>query len=520
MKFWTLVGAKAFKMGGRGGGGNRGGGGGVRNRQGGGGVHGGGSQNNGNQRNVQDRESRENVKKFLTFYKRTKSICIDLYCPAFYKRKPYYDELADFVHDILCPSDVLRGDLEDVQLHPVKKNLFIKFRTVESRDAVAERLAGEGLEWPAFNTKVQGWAMDKPIVFVRVLGSSPESNMDDVKGVMSQYGEVLEVRKGKLSRKLPNVTNGTWTVRIIVGEGKVIPSFVFVNDDGEIWQLAHDTQETVCWQCGGQGHIGSRCREKAVSIAHDLLPAAPVDQVGVDAVPVQTWAHVVRGGAVPPAVDKDAAQKTADVVRQKKREEDEAAQGRIAADVQKEKEAADAKRIADEVEAANRLLDIPLVRKGGDDKIVEAAVLKPVGEAVETLPMAAKESIAADDAQENTLIQLAVESADKVIMSDDKLTTPSDIPNPAKVTKFDEGPVVPGSYDAQLGSSPAYFHKDPRVGSSQLPAFTSIALTRELEERMGEEVSQSAEFESLSDVGSSNANRPASASSSLEQNIS
>ena len=151
-------------MGGRGGGGNRGGVGGAWSRQGGGGVHGGGFQNNGerNQRNGhgQDRESRENVKKFLTFYKRTKSICIDLYCPAFYKRKPYYDELADFVHDILCPTDVLRGDLEDVQLHPVKKNLFIKFRTAKSRDAVAERLAGEGLEWPAFNTKVQGWAMD------------------------------------------------------------------------------------------------------------------------------------------------------------------------------------------------------------------------------------------------------------------------------------------------------------------------------------------------------------------------
>ena len=122
-------------MGGRGGGGGwrgggvKGGGGGARGA--GGGARGGGGGNNGgqNQRDGQNtaRDNRDNVKKFLTFYKRTKSICIDLYCPAFYKRKPYYDELADFVHDFLCPSDELRADLEDVQLHPVKKLLFIEF---------------------------------------------------------------------------------------------------------------------------------------------------------------------------------------------------------------------------------------------------------------------------------------------------------------------------------------------------------------------------------------------------------
>ena len=161
--------------------------------------------------------------------------------------------------------------------------------------------------------------MDKPVVFVRVLGASPESNKEDVKGVLSQYGEVLEVRKGQLSKKLPNVTNGTWNVRMIVGEGKIIPSFVFVSDDGEIWQLAHDNQETVCWQCGGVGHIGSRCKEKAVSIEADLIPAvAQPDQLGPPILPVQTWAHVVRGDnvlskqQVADAAERDNAKKLAD----------------------------------------------------------------------------------------------------------------------------------------------------------------------------------------------------------------
>ena len=50
------------------------------------------------------------------------------------------------MYEILCPTEQLRADLEDVQLHPVKKNLFIKFSSVLSRDAVAAKLAGEGLE--------------------------------------------------------------------------------------------------------------------------------------------------------------------------------------------------------------------------------------------------------------------------------------------------------------------------------------------------------------------------------------
>ena len=262
-----------------------------------GGFNPGGGGNNLRRRQNTVRETKEDVRKFLTYYKRKNSICIDLDGPAFYKRNLFYDELAEFVYDILCPTIQLRADLEDVQLHPVKKHLLIKFKTVDSRDVVAVSLAGDGLEWPAFSTKVQGWAMDKPVMFVRVLGASPLSSMQEVKEVMEQYGEVIEVKKGLLSKKLPNVTNGTWTVRMVVGEDKTIPSFVFVRDEGEIWQLAHDSQATICWKCGKEGHIGGRCKEQAVSIDVDLLPEHR-GEGGVEVTPpVQTWAHVVRRGA-------------------------------------------------------------------------------------------------------------------------------------------------------------------------------------------------------------------------------
>ena len=73
------------------------------------------------------------------------------------------------------------------------------------------------------------------------------------------------------------------------------------------------------------------------------------------------------------------------------------------------------------------------------------------------------------------------------------------------------------SAESALPQSPECLHKDPRVVCSQLPVFTSIAQTRVLAVNLGEVASQPAGFESFSDVGSSNANRPASASMDLEE---
>ena len=553
-------------MGGRGGGGKWGGGRGGGAEGGGvGDVRGGGRNQRRGQNNV--RETREDVKKFLTFYKRTKSICIDLYCPAFYKRKPYYDELADFVHDILCPTAKLRDDLQDVQLHPVKKNLFIKFKSVESRDNVAERLSGEGLEWPAFSTKVQGWAMDKPIVFVRVLGASPESSMQDVKGVMSQYGEVLEVRKGQLSRKLPNVTNGTWTVRIILGEDKVIPSFVFVKDDGEIWQLAHDNQETICWQCGKQGHIGSRCKEKAVSIEHDLVAVGQQDGQleGVPVAPIQTWAHVVRGvggqqqgdaervAAAKAAADKAAAEKAA---AERKAAADKALNDELEKEAAQmaatEREAAQkaaADKEAARIAAADKAAQLAADNKGvADDveKVVAQVAENEAAKKADAESEADQKAAAEEEAAQNVVADKAAQKADDdqaaqmvaekgVEEETDSLksvsiTSPSDnILNPAKLSKLGTGSAVPTSCESVLGSSPDLPHKDARgVPSSDLSASQSLGVEKveEVFTQYGSSISpypssgqgknESAEFESFSDAGSSNAMRPDSATSDLE----
>ena len=378
--------------------------------------------------------------------------------------------------------------------------------------------------------------MDKPIVFVRVLGSSPESSMEDVKGVMSQYGEVLEVRKGKLSRKLPHVTNGTWTVRMIVGENKIIPSFVFVNDDGEIWQLAHDNQETICWQCGQQGHIGSRCRQEAVSIEHDLLPPVdPTVQPGeVAAVPVQTWAHVVRGVAVHQPVDRRedeaatlreeaaAAARRKDELAAAEREEEIAARSeedRVAASGKKDVAAAKeieagGRRDGDNAAALREEDDVTTRREGNvaategeKDEVTtrrEGNVAATEGE--EDMVVDEGEENIAPTARMNTFTASSV-TAD-VPPGSVKITTPTDsILNPAKFAKLPSGPVIPSCSVNLLSGSPELTHKLAHVTPTQWEISSSPGSSSG---------TQSGDSLPFSDPGSSNAMRPGSGSLDLK----
>ena len=152
-----------------------GGGGGTGGGGGGGGGDASGRRGGGNSRagGAKDVQSREEIRKFLNFYKRKNSVCVDLYQPAFYTKKPNWEDLAEFVYSVLSIGSksgpgLIRSAVKDVQLHPVKKLLFLKFTDQLIRDEVATRLQA-GLVRPAFDTTVTGWAMDKPVERFRVL---------------------------------------------------------------------------------------------------------------------------------------------------------------------------------------------------------------------------------------------------------------------------------------------------------------------------------------------------------------
>ena len=88
------------------------------------------------------------VARFLTFSQRKSSLVIELYNGVFYKQKPTWDKIANFVYTDLCPSAELRKHVVDVQFHPVKMLIFTKFSDDQWRDKVVERLqSSEGVTW-------------------------------------------------------------------------------------------------------------------------------------------------------------------------------------------------------------------------------------------------------------------------------------------------------------------------------------------------------------------------------------
>ena len=86
------------------------------------------------------------VSKFMTFMNRKNTAMIELYERSFYNKRPGWDSLANFIYHDLCPTDILRQSVQDVQFHPVKMIIFIKFENEGAKNVVVNRLqSGAGV---------------------------------------------------------------------------------------------------------------------------------------------------------------------------------------------------------------------------------------------------------------------------------------------------------------------------------------------------------------------------------------
>ena len=63
-----------------------------------------------------------------------------MYETSFYRQKPNWDRIADFIYSDLCNTSELRRAVQDVQFHPVKMLLFIRFSEEKLRDDTVARL--------------------------------------------------------------------------------------------------------------------------------------------------------------------------------------------------------------------------------------------------------------------------------------------------------------------------------------------------------------------------------------------
>ena len=270
------------------------------------------------------------VSKFMNFMSRKNSVMVELYERAFYNKKPGWDNLANFVYNDLCPNDQLRNSVEDVQFHPVKMILFIKFKTEEVRDQMVDRLQ-TGVFWTDYGVSVRGHSLDADVKLIRVLGVSPETTAEDIKNTFAEVGvgEVVDLRKGLLDpRRLPEVTNGTWMVRVrIMDADKNIPPYIIRREEGELWSLNFEGRRFVCWKCGSSDHIGDKCKDQERTFEEVFGD----DMEAVD----NSWAAVVKGKS---GLDGDARAKRDAIAKQIKDSNDVKA---------RERKQAEERRVAD-----------------------------------------------------------------------------------------------------------------------------------------------------------------------------
>ena len=100
--------------------------------------------------NLHDMQAKEGslVSKFMTFLCWKNTFVVDLYEAVFFRSKPTFDVISEFIFKDLCADLESKRALVDVQLHPVKMLLFIKFNSEESRDAINEKVQStQGVIW-------------------------------------------------------------------------------------------------------------------------------------------------------------------------------------------------------------------------------------------------------------------------------------------------------------------------------------------------------------------------------------
>ena len=233
------------------------------------------------------------VARFMTFFQRENSMVIEMYESAFFRSRPTMDKIADFVYADLCVSQDERESILDVQFHPVKMLLFVKFKTGGKREEVVNRLNSDvGIKWSAYGVRMKGYSLDAQVKFIRVLGVAPETSEEEIRACFREngLGEILDINKGFLdNRRLPGVTNGQWAIRLKVrDQDVVIPSYIYRKDEGELWSLNFEGRTFACWKCGSSSHIGDRC--SSMQTFDEMFNGSVTDEAFIK----PTWAMMVQ----------------------------------------------------------------------------------------------------------------------------------------------------------------------------------------------------------------------------------
>ena len=201
------------------------------------------------------------------FFKRKRTLCVDL---SDINQTPYKAPYPDIFTTFLKNDvGVDLAQVESVSVHPLAPYCMFKLKTDQYHDIVYDKIK-DGVRWTG-KGRVDVFKCNDVFTEVKVLGVSPETQMEEIGAYLQRYGEVIgEIRRGRV--KNTDILDGTYHGKMILSES--IPAFVPQTDEGEMWVVRHEGQDQTCFKCLGTGHMSRGCAEEPYQFSKECRLAA------------------------------------------------------------------------------------------------------------------------------------------------------------------------------------------------------------------------------------------------------
>ena len=152
---------------------------------------------------------------------------------------------------------------------------MLQMMTSQSVDAMANLLA-VGVVWPGYpndatgrDAMVHGYSMVNPVMDITISCVGFWTTEDMVLRAVSSWGEVKELKEGKLSN-FPDIKSDKWQVKLVKRKDVKIPGIVFhlgserSGEEREMWKIWYKGVPKVCYHCLQGGHVMRDCKSVQV----------------------------------------------------------------------------------------------------------------------------------------------------------------------------------------------------------------------------------------------------------------
>ena len=195
---------------------------------------------------------------------------------------PSESELAHFINEAVLITDEskqLVTQIKSVYMDENKREYLIRMETSDSMTALAD-LMSNGIAWPGYTNEdgeeviVRGYSMENPVIEITISGVGWWTSEQTVRSAVSAWGEVKEIKEGKLNvpglPSFSHIKTDKWFVKLAKKKEVKIPGVVLhlgserSGEEREMWKVWYKGVPKVCFKCFHDGHIMRDCKQEQV----------------------------------------------------------------------------------------------------------------------------------------------------------------------------------------------------------------------------------------------------------------